>query len=40
MVPVGIATTSYGKNINFTGRSQFDIEKRTETPFLLKLQTA
>ena len=30
----------YGKNINFTGRSQFDIEKRTETPFLLKLQTA
>ena len=27
----------YGKHINFTGRSQFDPEKRTETPFILKL---
>lgn len=27
----------YGKHINFTGRSQFDPEKRTETPFVLKL---
>ena len=30
----------YGKNINFTGRSQFDLEKRTEAPFLLKLENA
>ena len=27
----------YGKHINFTGRSQFDPEKQTETPFVLKL---
>lgn len=27
----------YGKHINFTGRSQFDPEKRTETPFVLKV---
>ncbi|MEK6244396.1 MAG: cysteine dioxygenase family protein [Pseudomonadota bacterium] len=27
----------YGKHINFTGRSQFDTEKQTETPFVLKL---
>jgi hypothetical protein len=27
----------YGKHINFTGRSQFDLESQTETPFILKL---
>jgi len=27
----------YGKHINFTGRSQFDAEKQTESPFVLKL---
>jgi len=27
----------YGKHINFTGRPQFDPEKRTETPFILKV---
>ena len=27
----------YGKHINFTGRSQFDPDKQTETPFVLKL---
>jgi len=27
----------YGKHINFTGRSQFDPEKQTETPFVLKV---
>lgn len=27
----------YGKHINFTGRSQFNLEKQTETPFILKL---
>jgi len=28
----------YGKHINYTGRSQFDLEKRTETPFIVKMQ--
>lgn len=28
----------YGKHVNFTGRSQFDPEKRTETPFVVKMQ--
>ena len=27
----------YGKHINFTGRSKFDLEKQTETPFVLKI---
>lgn len=27
----------YGKHVNFTNRSQFDPEKRSETPFILKL---
>jgi predicted metal-dependent enzyme (double-stranded beta helix superfamily) len=27
----------YGKHINFTGRSQFDPEKQTENPFVLRL---
>ena len=25
----------YGKHVNFTGRSQFDLENRTETPFIV-----
>ena len=29
----------YGKHINHTGRSQFDLEKRTETPFIVKMQS-
>jgi predicted metal-dependent enzyme (double-stranded beta helix superfamily) len=29
----------YGKHINFTGRSQFDPERQTETPFVLKLSS-
>lgn len=28
----------YGKHINHTGRSQFDPAKRTETPFIVKMQ--
>jgi predicted metal-dependent enzyme (double-stranded beta helix superfamily) len=28
----------YGKHINFTGRSQFDLETRTETPFILAIE--
>ena len=27
----------YGMHVNFTGRSQFDPEKQTETPFILKV---
>lgn len=27
----------YGKHVNFTGRSQFDLDKQTETPFVVKL---
>jgi predicted metal-dependent enzyme (double-stranded beta helix superfamily) len=27
----------YGKHVNFTERSQFDPDKRTETPFIVKL---
>jgi predicted metal-dependent enzyme (double-stranded beta helix superfamily) len=27
----------YGKHINYTGRSQFDLEKQTETPFIVKM---
>ena len=28
----------YGKHINFTGRSQFDLKTQTETPFVVKMQ--
>jgi predicted metal-dependent enzyme (double-stranded beta helix superfamily) len=35
---VSVSLHIYGKNIQHTGRSQFDIEKRTETPFVLKLE--
>lgn len=34
---VTVSLHIYGKHINFTGRSQFDPEKRTETPFILKV---
>jgi predicted metal-dependent enzyme (double-stranded beta helix superfamily) len=27
----------YGRHINYTGRSQFDPDKRTETPFILRV---
>lgn len=27
----------YGKHLNFTGRSKFDLETKTETPFILKM---
>lgn len=29
----------YGKNVQHTGRSQFNIEARTETPFVLKVES-
>lgn len=35
---VTISLHIYGKNIQHTGRSQFNIEKRTETPFVLKVE--
>jgi hypothetical protein len=28
----------YGKHINFTRRSQFDVERRVEKPFIVKLE--
>jgi predicted metal-dependent enzyme (double-stranded beta helix superfamily) len=28
----------YGKHINYTGRSQFDLEAKTETPFILDVR--
>ena len=33
---VTLSLHTYGKHINFTGRSQFDPERRTETPFVVK----
>ena len=35
---VTVSLHIYGKHINFTGRSQFDPEKRTETLFILKVE--
>lgn len=29
----------YGKHINYTGRSQFDLDKQTETPFIVKMES-
>jgi predicted metal-dependent enzyme (double-stranded beta helix superfamily) len=35
---VTLSLHAYGKHVNYTGRSQFDREKRTETPFIVKMQ--
>lgn len=35
---VSVSLHMYGKNIQHTGRSQFDVGGRTETPFVLKLE--
>lgn len=35
---VSLSLHIYGKHINHTGRSQFDLEKRTETPFIVRMQ--
>lgn len=35
---VTVSLHIYGKHINFTGRSQFDLEKRMETPFIVKME--
>ncbi|MBI4195656.1 MAG: cysteine dioxygenase family protein [Betaproteobacteria bacterium] len=34
---VTVSLHIYGKHVNHTARSQFDAEKRTETPFILKV---
>jgi len=36
---ISVSLHIYGKNIQHTGRSQFDVERRTETPFVLKLES-
>lgn len=35
---VSVSLHIYGKNINYTGRSQFDLEAHTEMPFMLKME--
>lgn len=35
---VTVSLHIYGKHLNYTGRSQFDPEKKTETPFVLKFE--
>jgi len=35
---VSVSLHIYGKNIQHTGRSRFDVETRTETPFVLKIE--
>ncbi len=34
---VSVSLHIYGKHINFTQRSQYDMEKQTETPFMVKV---
>jgi predicted metal-dependent enzyme (double-stranded beta helix superfamily) len=34
---VTVSLHIYGKHVNFTGRSQFDPDKQTETPFTVKI---
>lgn len=35
---VSVSLHIYGKHINYTGRSQFDPEKKTQTPFLVSVR--
>jgi predicted metal-dependent enzyme (double-stranded beta helix superfamily) len=35
---VTVSSHVYGKHLNYTGRSQFDPEQKTESPFLVKAQ--
>jgi len=35
---VSISLHVYGKHINYTGRSQFDLKAKTETPFIVKVE--
>jgi predicted metal-dependent enzyme (double-stranded beta helix superfamily) len=36
---VSLSLHIYGKHINYTGRSQFDLQTQTETPFIVKMQS-
>ena len=36
---VTVSLHIYGKHINYTGRSQFDLDKKTEAPFIVKMET-
>jgi predicted metal-dependent enzyme (double-stranded beta helix superfamily) len=35
---VTVSLHIYGKHINYTGRSQFDLKKQTETPFIVTME--
>jgi predicted metal-dependent enzyme (double-stranded beta helix superfamily) len=35
---VTVSLHIYGKHFNYTGRSQYDLEKKTETPFIVKME--
>ncbi len=35
---VSVSLHVYGKHINYTGRSQFNLKEQTETPFIVKLE--
>ena len=35
---VTVSLHIYGKHINYTGRSSFDVERKTEAPFVLKME--
>jgi predicted metal-dependent enzyme (double-stranded beta helix superfamily) len=37
---ISLSLHVYGKHINFTHRSQFDLERRAERPFIVKLEKA
>jgi predicted metal-dependent enzyme (double-stranded beta helix superfamily) len=34
---VTVSLHMYGKHVNYTGRSQFDIDRKTETPIILRV---
>lgn len=36
---VSVSLHIYGKHLNYTGRSQFDPEARTEVPFVVKIES-
>jgi predicted metal-dependent enzyme (double-stranded beta helix superfamily) len=36
---VTVSLHIYGKHINYTGRSQFDLESQKETPFIVKMES-
>ena len=35
---VSVSLHTYGKHLNYTGRSLFDVEAKTETPLIVKVQ--